>query len=58
MLKFLLICFYLLGVWRFWVGFGRTDYHSRRLLLTLLWPLLLVANAGYRRNFRRALTGG
>lgn len=48
------------GIWKFWSGFGRTNFNSGlpgRVTLALLWPVLLVANKSYRRNFQKALKG-
>lgn len=56
----LLILVYGGGVWKFWNGFNRTNFSRRfpnRLLLTLLWPALLIGNKSYRQNFRKALKG-
>ncbi|NJK41492.1 MAG: hypothetical protein HC934_09345 [Acaryochloridaceae cyanobacterium SU_2_1] len=47
---------YLGGGWRFWVGFPQTNFTQSRLLLTALWPFLLV-NKPYRQNFMKALKG-
>lgn len=55
-LLYLGLIVYLLGAWRFWVGFGKTHFSSNRAILTLLWPLLLVSQS-FRQNFRRALKG-
>ncbi|HIK53620.1 MAG TPA: hypothetical protein IGS37_00320 [Synechococcales cyanobacterium M55_K2018_004] len=51
-----LLVVYGVGAWKFWNGFGRTNFTANRLLLTLGWPVFLV-NASYRRNFTRALKG-
>lgn len=48
---------YVGGIWKFWQGFHRTNFSSGRLYLSLLWPVLLVANKSYRQNFNRALKG-
>lgn len=48
------------GIWRFWKGFRRTNFSpnlSNRLYLSLMWPVLIVVNKSYRRNFNRALKG-
>lgn len=45
------------GAWKFWSGFHRTNFTNRKLQLTLLWPLFVVANKSYRQNFNRALKG-
>lgn len=47
---------YLGGGWRFWAGFPQTNFTQSRLILTALWPLLLV-NKPYRQNFMKALKG-
>lgn len=57
---FLLIVAYGYGAWRFWRGFERTNFsHTlpNRIILSLSWPVLLIANKSYRRNFQRALKG-
>lgn len=48
------------GAWKFWKGFGRTSFvksFENRLYLSLLWPVLIVANKSYRQNFSKALKG-
>lgn len=45
------------GAWKFWTGFNRTDFSSRKAYLTLMWPVLIVGNPAYRRNFNKALKG-
>jgi len=60
LITFLLVVAYGGGVWKFWTGFYRTNFSrsfTNRLVLSLLWPALLVANKSYRQNFRRALKG-
>jgi hypothetical protein len=57
MLKLLLLFGYLFIAWRFWKGFGQTNFTDRRLVLSLLWPVLLIASGSYRENFQRALRG-
>ncbi|MEH2218085.1 MAG: hypothetical protein V7K72_13415 [Nostoc sp.] len=55
-----LIGFYGGGVWKFWNGFGRTNFNptlTNRIGLSLLWPALFLTNQSYRRNFRKALKG-
>ncbi|MEA5573598.1 hypothetical protein [Calothrix sp. UHCC 0171] len=55
-----LIVIYAGGVWKFWNGFERTNFQRtlpNRLLLSLFWPALVIANKSYRRNFRKALKG-
>ena len=51
---------YLWGIWAFWRGFERTNFNPslpNRLTLSLLWPVLLIANRSYRQNFQKALKG-
>lgn len=51
---------YGIGVWKFWKGFHRTNFSrgfTNQLILSLLWPALLIANKSYRQNFRKALRG-
>jgi hypothetical protein len=51
---------YVGGAWKFWKGFGRTNFaksFENRLYLSLLWPVLIVANKSYRQNFSKALKG-
>jgi hypothetical protein len=51
---------YVSGIWKFWNGFERTNFQRslpNRLILSSLWPVLLIANKSYRRNFRKALKG-
>ncbi|MBD2301291.1 hypothetical protein H6G80_27240 [Nostoc sp. FACHB-87] len=46
--------------WKFWNGFTRTNFQPsllNRIALSLLWPVLFIANQSYRRNFRKALKG-
>jgi membrane-bound metal-dependent hydrolase YbcI (DUF457 family) len=57
LLVLLAIVVYVVGVVKFWNGFHRTHFSSGRLYLALLWPLLILGNASYRQNFRRALRG-
>ena len=57
LLIFVLAIGYVVGAWRFWQGFHRTNFSQGKLGLTLLWPIYLVANKSYRQNFNRALKG-
>lgn len=55
-----LLIAYVGGVWKFWKGFGRTNFSRslpNRIVLSLMWPVLLVANKSYRHNFTKALKG-
>lgn len=60
LITFGLVVAYVGGVWKFWNGFARTNFSqtlSNRLSLSLLWPVLLITNKSYRRNFNKALKG-
>lgn len=52
-----LVLAYGAGAWRFWQGFYRTNFSQNRLMLTLLWPVFLITNRSYRKNFTKALKG-
>lgn len=57
---FLVLGVYGYGVWKFWTGFNRTNFSRslpNRMYLSLLWPVLIVANKSYRKNFTKALKG-
>lgn len=48
------------GIWKFWTGFNRTNFEKslgNRVILSLLWPVLSIANKSYRKNFAKALRG-
>ena len=48
------------GAWKFWKGFERTNFSRslpNRIMLSLLWPVLIIANKSYRKNFTKALKG-
>jgi hypothetical protein len=56
----LLIGGYLGGIWRFWRGFGRTNFQpnwGNKLKLSLLWPFLVISSKSYRQNFQKAIKG-
>ncbi|MEG3439495.1 hypothetical protein V0288_20375 [Pannus brasiliensis CCIBt3594] len=56
----LLLVVYGGGGWKFWSGYKRTNFESglsRRVTLTVLWPLLFATNPSYRKNFQKALKG-
>jgi hypothetical protein len=60
LLVFGIIVVYIAGVWKFWTGFGRTNFNQtlpNRIGLAVLWPALFLANSSYRRNFQKALKG-
>ncbi|MDJ0846326.1 hypothetical protein [Crocosphaera sp.] len=51
---------YILGIWKFFSGYNRTNFNRQlptKLMLSLLWPVLLVVNTSYRQNFTKALKG-
>ncbi len=54
-----LIVGYFIGARKFWKGFRNTNFSpdTNRLVLSLLWPVLFVANKSYRQNFKKALKG-
>ncbi|MFP5271837.1 hypothetical protein [Coleofasciculus sp.] len=57
---FLVLGVYGYGVWKLWTGFNRTNFSRslpNRMYLSLLWPVLIVANKSYRKNFTKALKG-
>ncbi|MEL6928451.1 MAG: hypothetical protein AAFO95_07445 [Cyanobacteria bacterium J06600_6] len=48
------------GIWKFLSGYRRTNFNAGlpgRIALALLWPVLLMGNKSYRRNFNKALKG-
>ena len=56
----ILVVVYAGGIWKFWSGYRRTNFNSGlpgKVGLALLWPVLLVSNKSYRRNFQKALKG-
>jgi len=51
---------YVVGIFKFWKGYTATNFNRSlptRIALSLLWPVLFIANAGYRKNFGKALRG-
>lgn len=55
-----LLVVYVGGAWKFWKGFKSTNYNNSlpsRMGLSLLWPVLLITNKSYRKNFQKALKG-
>lgn len=60
LLAIALIVGYFAGMWKFWRGFRRTNFNPNlpnRIILSLLWPVLIIANKSYRQNFQKALKG-
>jgi hypothetical protein len=58
---FIVFAAYVLGIWKFWRGYTRTNFNPSlptRVALSLLWPVLLITNSAYRQNFRKALKSG
>ncbi|MEO1620406.1 MAG: hypothetical protein AAFU53_05150 [Cyanobacteria bacterium J06632_3] len=53
----ILLGIYGVGAWKFWKGFRRTNFTSGKAYLTLLWPVFLIANKSYRKNFTKAIKG-
>lgn len=56
----ILLVVYFGGAWKFWKGFARTSFSRgvvNKVILASLWPVLLIANKSYRRNFQKALKG-
>jgi hypothetical protein len=57
---FILLVVYVGGIWKFLSGYSRTNFNpslTGRIALALLWPVLVVGNKSYRRNFQKALKG-
>lgn len=60
LIGFILLITYIGGIWKFLAGYRRTNFNSGlpgRVALSLLWPILLISNKSYRRNFQKALKG-
>ncbi|NEQ74143.1 MAG: hypothetical protein F6K23_14505 [Okeania sp. SIO2C9] len=56
----LLLVVYGGGIWKFWNGFKQTNFSQNfqnRLVLSIFWPVLLIGNKSYRKNFTKALKG-
>ncbi|NEP83063.1 MAG: hypothetical protein F6K17_34895 [Okeania sp. SIO3C4] len=54
----LLLIVYGSGIWKFWNGFKQTNFSQNfqnRLVLSIFWPVLLIGNKSYRKNFTKAL---
>jgi hypothetical protein len=60
LIGFAVLAVYLLGIWRFSIGYTATNFNRSlptRMALSLLWPALLIINNSYRQNFVKALKG-
>jgi hypothetical protein len=60
LLGFVLFVVYAGGIWKFLSGYSQTNFNASlpaRAALALLWPVLIVGNKSYRRNFSKALKG-
>lgn len=56
----ILLAVYIGGIWKFLSGYRLTNFNSGlsgKIGLALLWPVLLIGNKSYRRNFQKALKG-
>lgn len=61
LISIVLIAAYIWGIWKFWTGYSRTNFTPglpNKILLSLLWPALVITNRSYRQNFQKALKGG
>jgi hypothetical protein len=63
MLNFLIfgsLGLYIYGAWKCWRNFDRTNFNrtlGTKVVMSLFWPALYVANGSYRQNFHRTLRG-
>lgn len=60
LIGFILLIVYIGGVWKFLSGYRLTNFNSGlpgKIGLAVLWPVLLIGNKSYRRNFQKALKG-
>ncbi|MCL2932801.1 MAG: hypothetical protein MGG11_11230 [Trichodesmium sp. MAG_R03] len=60
LISLLLLVVYGGGVWKLWNGFEQTNFSQsfqNRLVLSILWPVLLIGNKSYRKNFTKILKG-
>ncbi|GJQ11683.1 hypothetical protein GpartN1_g3474.t1 [Galdieria partita] len=54
--NWILIALYGYLGFRFFSGFEQTTYNKNsRLLLSILWPVMFIANDRFRQNFKKAL---
>eukprot|EP00871_Galdieria_phlegrea_P002423 jgi/Galph1/3181/GphlegSOOS_G1846.1 len=57
--NWLVLGFYGYLGFRFFAGFDSTTYNKNsRVILTLLWPIMFLANERFRDNFKKALRQG
>jgi hypothetical protein len=48
------------GIWKFLKGYKKTNFSTQlpyKIALSALWPIFLLANKSYRKNFQKALKG-
>lgn len=60
LIALILLAVYIGGIWKFLSGYRRTNFNTGlpgKISLALLWPVLLIGNKSYRRNFQKALKG-
>lgn len=60
LISLILGAIYLVGIVKFLRGFRRTNFSRSlptKITLAVLWPVLLVVNSSYRKNFQKALKG-
>ncbi|BBA78664.1 hypothetical protein RGRSB_0025 [cyanobacterium endosymbiont of Rhopalodia gibberula] len=61
LILFTILVVYLAGIWKFLKGYSYTNFSRQlpdKLILSLLWPVLIIFNISYRHNFQKALKGG
>ncbi|HAC65836.1 MAG TPA: hypothetical protein DCF68_20475 [Cyanothece sp. UBA12306] len=59
-IPFIVLAVYLAGIWKFIQGYNCTNFSRQlptKLMLSLLWPILVIVNGSYRQNFQKALKG-
>ena len=60
LIPYIILVIYLAGIWKFIQGYHCTNFSRQlptKLMLSLLWPILVIANDSYRQNFQKALKG-
>ena len=58
LILFTTLVVYLAGIWKLIKGYSHTNFNrqlSYKLILSLLWPVLVLFNTSYRHNFQKAL---